>query len=72
MMAEVLRIASSRIDRLPLALGADQLIIGWADVDLTDPNLTWADFVPRLKRIYGYDNQQADASRDHRRRFNQE
>ncbi|MBX3429983.1 MAG: restriction endonuclease [Hyphomonadaceae bacterium] len=67
--AWVLRIAPSRIDRLPLALETDQLIIGWADPDLTDPKLTWADFVDRLKAAYDYDNQQAGSATGNMMRF---
>ena len=51
--AFVLRIAPSEIDRVKEALDTNQLIIGWSDVDLTAPDLTWNDFVRKLRDTYG-------------------
>ena len=45
MKAFVLRIAPSEVDRVPLALEADHLIIGWSDArGLLDPALDWPAF----------------------------
>lgn len=51
--AFVLRITPSEIDRVKEALDTNQLIIGWSEVDLTAPNLTWNDFINKLKKAYG-------------------
>jgi hypothetical protein len=42
---QALRIASSEIDRVAVALQSDQLIIGWADAEeLLEPTLDWGRF----------------------------
>ena len=51
--AFILRIAPSEIDRIKEVLSANQLIIGWSRVDLTEPKLTWDDFTTKLKAAYG-------------------
>jgi predicted Mrr-cat superfamily restriction endonuclease len=51
--AFVLRIAPGGVDKLPEALSADQLIIGWAAAGgLLDPALTWDLFREIIRAAY--------------------
>ncbi len=51
--AFVLRIAPSGDDRVPEALRADQIIIGWAYANgLLDPKLEWGPFREILDKTY--------------------
>ena len=51
--AFILRIAPSETDRVQEALDTNQLIIGWSRVNLSVPDLTWNDFITKLKLAYG-------------------
>jgi len=51
--AFILRVAPSGEDRVPEALDANQIIIGWAKAKgLLDPKLSWDDFRGVLRRAY--------------------
>jgi predicted Mrr-cat superfamily restriction endonuclease len=51
--AFILRIAPSGIDRVPLALKENQIIIGWAyAAGLLDPKLTWEQFREIIRNKY--------------------
>lgn len=51
--AFILRIAPSEIDRVPVALQSDQLIIGWADAEgLLEPTLDWEHFREIVRNAY--------------------
>lgn len=51
--AFILRIAPSEIDRLPVALNNDQIIIGWAYAEgLLDPTLDWEHFREIVRAAY--------------------
>lgn len=53
MQAYVLRIAPSDIDRVPEALSADQIIIGWANADgLLNEDLNWEEFREIVRAEY--------------------
>lgn len=51
--AFVLRIAPGGVDKVPEALSADQIIIGWAKADgLLDPALSWEEFREIIRKAY--------------------
>lgn len=51
--AFVLRIAPGGVDKVPEALSADQVIIGWAEADgLLDPALSWEEFREIIRKAY--------------------
>lgn len=71
--AYVLRIAPNRIDRVPDALAADQIIIGWSVADgLLNESLTWEQFRQIIRDTY-YSNEvtlrKAGAAAGHMWRF---
>jgi predicted Mrr-cat superfamily restriction endonuclease len=51
--AFVLRIAPGGKDKVPEALSADEIIIGWAQAGgLLDPTLKWEEFRETIRRAY--------------------
>ena len=51
--AFMLRIAPSRIDRVPVALATDRILIGWSNArGLLDPTLAWFGFREIIRQAY--------------------
>lgn len=71
--AFVLRIAPSNIDRVPLALRENQIMIGWSHAEgLLDPELTWEQFRQIIQNEYHPDEsnlRKAGAAAGHIWRF---
>jgi predicted Mrr-cat superfamily restriction endonuclease len=71
--AFVLRIAPGGIDKMPAALAAEQIIIGWAEAEgLLDPALSWDQFREILRDAYYSDEptrRKAGAAAGHMWRF---
>lgn len=71
--AFVLRVAPSREDRVPEALSADQIIIGWAEADgLLDRALSWEQFREIIRKAHYSDEptlRKAGAAAGHMWRF---
>lgn len=71
--AFVLRVAPGGEDKVPEALSADQIIIGWAEAGgLLDPSLSWEQFRENLRKAYYSDEptlRKAGAAAGHMWRF---
>lgn len=71
--AFILRIAPGGKDKMLEALGADQIIIGWAEAEgLLDPTLTWEEFREIVRAAYYRDEptlRKAGAAAGHMWRF---
>src|SRR3972149_3266854 len=71
--AFVLRIAPSGEDKVPEALSADQIIIGWAEAEgLLDTSLTWEQFREIVRTAYYFEEptlRKAGAAAGHMWRF---
>jgi predicted Mrr-cat superfamily restriction endonuclease len=69
----VLRVAPAGVDKVPEAMSADQIIIGWADAEgLLNPALTWEQCREILRRAYHADEptlRKAGAAAGHMWRF---
>src|SRR3712207_2933299 len=56
--AFILRIAPSYVDRVPEALAANEIIIGWCDLpQLLDVGLSWTEFRQMVRDRYYPDSQ---------------